>query len=1155
MTKHLTSRRPTCRLFSRILQAVAAVLLACALPAGLVAADAIRKDYSIPAGAADTALKQFSAQSGEQLLFSAGAVAGVTTHAVAGNLTAREALDRLVAGTELAVQQDERTGALAVARKGATVEAAPAATPAAPATGDEGPVVLDKFTVTGTNIRRLDQEKVLPVTVLDRDAMDARDASQASDLLTALPQVTGLPGNETATLGATARGDNAAVSLRGIPSSNTLILLNGRRLVPHPISQGEAGVPTLSTNVNQLPNRGLERVEVLRDGASSIYGTDAVAGVVNYITRPGYTGTELTLRYGITELGDGQEMRATLTHGFSFAGGKGHAMVVADLFDREPMFARDRHFSAEADNSYRAPAPWNVSTNTTFNLRSATTEYGNYSTGTVNGTTGVFTAARPTGVPAALVATSGTFFLVPTATGGVGFQTATPARDGVTHDYYWNNNAYRVIQPQSTRGNLFASASYELRPNLTAFGEVMAYSARSVTVREPDGITASTDGDIIVPASNPWNPFGDRFWSPTGAANTDGTARLTGTPSAVRITNKRLTDLADRTAIVDSTSWRVVGGVRGKLFDTWNWEAAVLKAQARVTDDEIGPSRKSQIIAAINQTDPAKAFNPFTRTFAVQGGTLVVTGDYVNPESVQSTFRSEFIREGRTGLTSADIRASGELLPIWGGNSIGGAVGGEFRYEIYDDWRPPFAGLNPPGSGLDPTSNDFLGFSPNSDTHGNRHVAAAYAETVVPLVGNKFKLPLVESLELSASARFESYTDFGDTTKPKFGLNWKPFPWAMVRASYNQGFHAPNLAQLFTGTLIRTVTGSTDSYRSAVTGLPTDGPSNRRSVASGNPDLQPEKSTGKSAGFVIEVPGVKGLSFSVDYWEIRQSDVIAASGSITDDRDALIAATQAALAGGQPIGSVDLGSGTANYQGDGSVVRFAVTQADRDFFAAYNATRAAADQRAVVGAIDILRTTYFNKAEEFVNGYDFDVTYRFPRMALGNFTVNTTWTYLNDFHAYNSAGASRTDLRWSNSTSVGGAAPKWRGTTTLSWRKQQWSANLAAFYTGNYADAGATTTQTIYDSLSQPSYITPYFTNGATSYRYVVSDSISYNTSVSYRFRAKSKWLGDTTVRFGVVNLLDKEPPLSSDSRGYDPSVYNLMARGRTYSLQLTRQF
>jgi hypothetical protein len=95
-------------------------------------------------------------------------------------------------------------------------------------------------------------------------------------------------------------------------------------------------------------------------------------------------------------------------------------------------------------------------------------------------------------------------------------------------------------------------------------------------------------------------------------------------------------------------------------------------------------------------------------------------------------------------------------------SKLGGAFGGEFRYEAYDDYRPPYAGSNPAGSGLDLTSNDFLGFSPNSDTHGNRHVTSLYAEAVAPIVGRNFTLPLVQSLELSASARYESYTDFGE---------------------------------------------------------------------------------------------------------------------------------------------------------------------------------------------------------------------------------------------------------------------------------------------------------------------------------------------------------------------------------------------------------
>ncbi len=1031
--------------------------------------------------------------------------------------------------------------------------------PTPPPAKEETPVQLEAFSVTGSSIKRLETEKVLPITIFDSSAMEVRDASQPSDLLTALPQVTGLPGNETATLGATARGDNATISLRGIPSSNSLVLLNGRRLAPHPISQSEAGVPTLSTNINQLPNRGLDRIDILRDGASSIYGTDAVAGVVNYNTTRNYKGTELSLRAGETSYRDGQEWRATLTHGFSFLKNKGHAMITADYYHRAAMFARDRAFAADNDNSTRAPAPWNVATNTTFNARSATTEYGNYLTGTITATdqygnvTG-FTGARPSGVPSTLVATSGLWVLQPNGSGGAAFGTATPSRAGVTHDYFWNNNAYRVIQPKSGRTNIYTSADYELTDKVTLFGEASLYRAESVTYREPDGITQSTDGFVIVPASNPYNPFGDRFWSTTGAPNSDGTARLTGTPSAVSITNKRLTDLATRTDFVDDSVYRGVAGLRGKLFDSWNWEAALLYSTARVIEDEEGPDRKSLFIKALNQTDPTKAFNPFTRTFAVQNGTLIATGAFVNPDSVTSTFRSSFIRSGITKLGSGDFNASGDVVSLWGGNKVGGAFGGEFRYEAYDDYRPPFAGLNPSNSGLDPSSNDFLGFSPNSDTHGNRHVAALYAETVLPIVGKEFTLPLVRSLELTASGRYESYTDFGDTTKPKYGVNWRPTSWIMLRGSYNRGFHAPNLAQLFTGTLIRTVTGSTDTYRSAVTGLITDGASNRRSVASGNPNLSPETSTGKSAGIVIDVPRIKGLSLTIDYWEIRQKNLIASGGGIADDTAALLAATQAALAAGTAIGSIDLGSGTAAYKGDPSVVRLAPTQADKDFFTTYNSTRSAANQRAVVGAIDILRTSYFNKAEQFVNGFDFDLNYRLPRLSLGDFVFDASWTYLNDFHAYTAAGATRTNYREGNSTNVGGATPIWRGATTLSWRKKQWGAGFGWYYIGRYTDVNATTTSAIWDSLGQPGYIAPIYTNGTYSYRYVVHDTKSYNIFASYKIGGDNRWFRDTTFRAGVNNLFNAKPPLSADSRGYDPSMYNVMARGRTYSVQITKK-
>ncbi|HEX2862780.1 MAG TPA: TonB-dependent receptor, partial [Lacunisphaera sp.] len=527
------------------------------------------------------------------------------------------------------------------------------------------------------------------------------------------------------------------------------------------------------------------------------------------------------------------------------------------------------------------------------------------------------------------------------------------------------------------------------------------------------------------------------------------------------------------------------------------------------------------------------------------------------PESVTAGFRSSFVRSGITRLASGDVRAAGKLFPLWGGNEIEAAVGGEFRFEAYDDYRPPFAGLNPAGSGLDPATNDFLGFSPNSDTHGNRHVAAAYVETSLPLVGKNFTLPLVRALEVSASARYESYTDFGDTTKPKLGLAWRPFAGVLVRASYNEGFHAPNLAQLFTGSLVRTQSGVTDAYRLAVTNQLIDGPSNRRSVASGNRGLKPEVSAGRSVGVAFDVPRVKGLSVSVDYWEIRQRDVLTgltATDSVNNDRDVLQAATQAALAAGQSIGAIDLASGSANYRGDPAIIRLPVTQADRDAFAAYNATQPAANQRAAVGAIDSLAISYFNRARQFVNGFDFALNYRLPPTVLGNFTFDSSWMRLNDFHAYNSANAPRTELRETNAFAVGGGTPKWRGTTTLAWRRERWSAGVGLYYIGRYTDENATTTAAIYASLGSPGYIQPIVSRGATNYRYVVHDTKNYNVFAAYRFAGERRGLGGTELRLGVNNLFDAKPPLSSDSRGYDPALHNALARGLSWSVQVTKK-
>ena len=1053
------------------------------------------------------------------------------------------------------------TVATVLAVTAATLSAQTAPAPSA-AVRDEA-VKLEAVTVTGSNIKRIETERALPMTTVKAEQLEIYDPGQPSDLLAMLPMAAGLPGNEAALATQNARGDNANISFRGLASGNTLILLNGRRIAPHPISWNENGIPALSVNVNQLPNRGIERVDVLRDGASSIYGADAVAGVVNYVMHRRFRGTELSLRGGTTAYGDGTEYRASLTHGLDFANKKGRLTFTADWYDREGTFLRDRPFAADGDQVARAPAPWNVYTDTSFFKRTTTSAYGQFNTVVSPGRDqyGAFlvTNQRPAGIPTTFFTTTGGFFLLPTTgTGQPGVASAAPARaaSGPGKEYYWNLNDARSLQPQSTRKNVFLGGEYDLRPHLTAFADFNYYSARSIIDRDPDIYQSSVNGALFIPTTNPYNPFGDRFWSPTGAPNSDGTPRLTGTPSAVNVVNHRFWDFGSRIDTVTNSAYRGLLGLRGKFGATWSWESAVMHAEGRANENE--PIQRTSLTqAAALLTDPARALNAFGRSYAVQGGALVDTGPFRNAPSVKQSTYGVFERDGMTRLRSIDFNASGEIWSLWGGNKISLALGGEVRREDFSDVRAAFAGLNPAGSGLDPTRSDVVSASSVPDTFAHRDAYSGYAEVLLPLAGRDFKLPLVQSFELSAAARTEHYSDFGNTLSPKFGLTWKPVDWIMVRASHSQGFRPPSLPALYRGSFIGTALNSQDTYRSTVTQLLTDQGLNRINRVEGNPKLQPEKSNGISSGLVVDVPGVRGLSLTVDYYEIRHRDILGSSGSINDDRDALVAATQAALAAGQSINAIDLGAGTGRYQGDGSVVRLPVTQEDRNFFAAYNATRAPSAQRAAVGSIDFLRTTYFNKAEQFVNGFDFGLNYRFRPLSLGTFTFETNGTKLNSFFIYTTRGAVRTELMETNLAATSGASPKWRGNVQLNWRRDQWSAGLGMFYTGSFTLSGVTTSRATYEALGSPASIQPVFTNGSTLYRMVHRDTQTYNAFLSYRLRKTDtrSWLRDTSVRVGVNNLFNAEPPLSDDNNTYESALFNTMAKGRMYSLTLTKTF
>jgi outer membrane receptor protein involved in Fe transport len=994
----------------------------------------------------------------------------------------------------------------------------------------EETIKLETFTVTGTNIKRLDFEQVLPVTVFNKDLIEARNAITPVEMLMALPQLTNVPLNESTSGGANSRGDNANINLRGIGATYTLVLLNGRRVAPHPTTSPDAGQLASYANVNQLPTQGLERIDVLRDGASSIYGSDAVAGVINYRTRRDFRGTELRTRLGLPEQGSGESYQGTLTYGRELAGGRVRWLTTLDYVKRADLPYSERERTKNADHSSLAPPPFNVP-GSAFDDRA---------------TIGIYPTFR-------IGAGTATNYFRPI--NGVMALTATAPTRANNPEYYFPITQYQNLgQTKADRVNWFNNVEVDLSDRITAFADFSFYHSKTSLLRQPINYNAPTSEEPAPLAiDNPYNPMGSRFYSPTGAPNADGSPRLTGTPQTTSLLALSFIENGAEDVVVNSGIYRAVAGLRGKLGSSWTWDTAALYTRAYSADISNHGIRESLVRAALQRND-ATAFNPFRYTFRVSGNAVVADRPYTNPRSVLDTFVRVWRRDGFTAITSLDLRTAGPVLRYWG-NTVSVAAGGEYRREQFKDQRAPFVGMNPPGSGLDPNNNDYVLASPKPDSAGNRTVYSAYLEANVPVVAREKRIFLVDTLELTGSARYENYNDFGTTTRPKFGINWRPYRGLMVRGSANRGFAAPNLPTLYAPTqyTIDSLPGRVDPYLSQTVGTAAYV---MRNYSSGNSRLKPITSEGGSAGLVLEVPKVKGLSVTADYWKIEQSDVVGSrlDTQILDSDNALLRAyTAAQLAAGRSIAQIDLGSGTANYRGDPAIVRNAPTAQDIAAFAAYNANRPSSQQAAVVGTVFSRSAPYENIAKGHASGVDLSLAYQLPALPVGRIAFVTDWSYLIKSYQIRSpaGGVPTTNERME----VDGTA-RWRGNAAVTWRKGPWSGSLSAYYIGAFADSAATTTATVYNNLNAPRHISRQLDGGNYLYRYRVSDVTSYNAGFGYRFSSDAnRWLRNTSVRVGVVNLTDKEPPLTSDTAGYSTSVHASLFPGRTWSLELVRQF
>jgi outer membrane receptor protein involved in Fe transport len=969
------------------------------------------------------------------------------------------------------------------------------------------PTTVEDIVVVGTNIRGARTTAALPVVVADREQIDATGATTGDELLRTIPQMGDVlfdSANNPQTSNS-ARGDVNSVNLRSLGVGNTLVLLNGRRLVQHPTSQGTSDtgtVPVLSYNSNAIPVSGLERLEVLLDGAAAIYGADAVAGVVNTVLRTDIDGLNLSARYGGAE---GTQMRDTefnLFTGKTFD--RGNVSLFASYANRTALWAEDQDFTRSDDlRPLFADYP-DFAGVQALDGRSSHTPWARLSVGSRP-------VIRSNGV--AVTNSAGSFRFQPSSFGcGINLGDDICIASG-NHNFNTTNREMRydtryqtTVRPSVERINLFATGRYDLGSGVEAFGEIGYYAASSRAVQPP----VVNLNQIWIPASNYYNPFGPVTFA-DGSLNPNRLPGLTGVPTAglpVLMTNYRFVDTGFQVVKVDNYQARLLGGLRGE-WNGWDWESALTYSEAEAED--VSPNINMTALQQQLALSTPDAYNPFS------GGCVATTsfGD-CSPSSQAAVDAIVFDmkRVSRTTLTMADFRVSrGDLFSLPGG-PVGMAMGLEARHETQKDDRD--ANLDGTNTFVDMVTgatnlSNVSAVSPNPDTSGSRDVFSAYVEFAVPLVSPEMNIPGVYQLDVQLAGRYEHYSDFGSVAKPKIAVAWDLVPGVRVRGSYSEGFRAPNLEQTNATQYARLASGvdyvrcEADLRAGRISNFSecSQNTSGASLLVAGNPDLEPEESTNTSYGLVFQpdfLPESLGsLTITVDRWRIEQEKIVGLLGA------------QTALA----LDYLNRVQGGSNPL----VNRRDPTPEDLLLFDGTGLTPA--------GEVVSINDRFINLQPQTVSGMDFGVNWTKRRTAYGTFIVNFNATKLEKFQRdpgdiVNELFEARANGTINPGTTLPDPSqligqngrPEWRFNSSLTWRKGPWRAGASSQYISGFEQAGLL---------------------GASGQPFQVEARQTYNAYVDYEFPTA------TRLRLGARDLTDSGPPLADN--GFRGTVHSPWGR------------
>lgn len=995
-------------------------------------------------------------------------------------------------------------------------DAAPQSTP--PQEGEAAQV--EDIVVVGSQIRGASTTAALPVTVVTQEEIIATGAVSGDDLLRSIPQMGDVlfsSANNPQTSNA-ARGDVNSVNLRSLGVGNTLVLLNGRRIVQHPTSQGTSDtgtVPVLSYNSNAIPVSGLERLEVLLDGAAAIYGADAVAGVVNTVLQQDFDGLEMKAQYGGAEGTHRREFTFGMFAGKDFE--RGNLSGFLDYTNRTAQQASDEPYTASDDRrSLFANVP-GYENSTDTDGRSSYTAWANFQT--------PFQVRRGT---TALTTGAGAFHNQPSSFGctapvggDVCLASGNISYSGAGRELRYDGARGTTQSPDIERLNLFVSSHYDLDNGVTAFGELGYYTASTQNIQPPTILL----NPLWIPASNYWNPFGPVTFA-DGTRNPNRLAGLTNVPTAgtaVKLVRYRFNDLGAQVVDVDNWQSRFLGGLRGE-WRGFDWESALLYSEAEAIDSSNAVNLTAlQANLALSTPD---AYNPFS------GGCVNDTsfGDCTpSSQAAINAITTGLTRVSKTTLALWDFKLSRADVFALPAGPVGMALGVEARRETQRDDRD--ADLDGTNIFRDSVSGEIsqsniAAVSSNPDTYGKREVYSAYVEFAVPVVSPEMNIPLVRSLDFQLAGRYEHYSDFGDVAKPKIAMAWDLVEGVRVRGSYSEGFRAPNLEQTNAAQYGRLSTNNdyirceADLRLGRITNFnQCSQPASASLLVSGNPELQPEESTNQSIGLVLQpwfIPEQFGrFTFTLDRWKIEQEKIVGLLGAQSN----------------VVLDYLNILNGTRN----DNVNRAAVTADDIAFFQGSGITP--------VGQIVSVEDQFINLLPQTVEGLDIGLHWRLRGTPWGNFRASVNAAHLTKFDrspgplveslfAAREAGQinANTPLPISQTLLARNGRPEWRVTGSFTWSQGPWQVGAFTQYNSAVTETGFLSAQ------GDP---------------WQVDSQITGNLYGQYEFGDNAGFASGTTVRLGARNITDEQPPLTSS--GYLGALYN--PYGRYWYANISKTF